>query len=98
MGRGRHYAPLRRRMRATLTTSVILFAALPVMAAPLVPLPPQPSDVPWPTEAWPMGPLPATVNKATLDAALSVTTRTSPPLGETRAVVIIHHGRLVAEQ
>jgi CubicO group peptidase (beta-lactamase class C family) len=85
-------------MRAVLTTSVILFAALPALAAPLVSLPPQPNDVPWPTEAWPTGPLPATVSKATVDAALSVTNKTSPPLGETRAVAIVHHGRLVAEQ
>jgi CubicO group peptidase (beta-lactamase class C family) len=63
----------------------------------LVPLPPQPADTPWPTTAWPTGPLPAGVGDK-LEAALAVTTQKAPPLGETRAVVIIHHGKLVAEK
>jgi CubicO group peptidase (beta-lactamase class C family) len=86
-------------MRATLPILALsLLVSLRALAAPLVPLPPQPSDVPWPTETWPTGALPATVNKSVVDAALSVTARKDPALGETRAVVIVHHGRIVAEQ
>jgi CubicO group peptidase (beta-lactamase class C family) len=84
-------------MRAVLW-SALLFVSLRASAAPLVPLPPQPSDVPWPTQEWPTGPLPATVARMQLDAALSVTAKSTPPLGETRAVVVVHHGRIVAEQ
>ncbi len=92
-----HYAPLALAMRAAVL-SALLFASLRVSAAPLVPLPPQPADVPWPTEDWPTGPLPATVNAAELAAALRATTQQAPPLGETRAVVVVQHGRIVAEQ
>src|SRR5581483_1038051 len=67
-------------------------------AAPLVPLPPQPADVPWPTQAWPEGPLPPSVQAAALDELLRVTDGARPGLGETRAVVIIARGRLVAER
>ena len=62
---------------------------------PLVPLPPQPAGVPWPTEAWPTGDVPAGVAlEPLLDAVMD-------PDGAhacTRAVVVIHRGRLVAER
>jgi CubicO group peptidase (beta-lactamase class C family) len=63
----------------------------------LVPLPPQPADVPFPDAEWPRGPLPDGA-KEPLERALSVVDQAQPILGETRAVVIIHHGRLVAER
>lgn len=67
-------------------------------AAALVPLPAQPAGVPWPGETWPEGAVPApareTVAKA-LDAAFATT---SGPMGETRAVVVVHRGRIVAER
>jgi CubicO group peptidase (beta-lactamase class C family) len=67
-------------------------------AAPsLHPLPPQPADVPWPDAAWPTGPLPAGA-AARLEPLLAVTAAPEAKLGETRAIVIIHHGRLVAER
>jgi CubicO group peptidase (beta-lactamase class C family) len=53
--------------------------------------------VPWPTVAWPTGPLPVGVTDR-LEHALAVVAAPRPGLGETRAVVIIHHGRLVAER
>jgi CubicO group peptidase (beta-lactamase class C family) len=77
---------------------VVLIGSAPVEAAsPLVPLPPQPADVPWPEASWPMAPLPAGVAER-LEPLLAVTRAAQPKLGETRAVVIIHHGRLVAER
>ena len=63
----------------------------------LLPLPGQPGDVPWPTEDWPVGELPAGVDGALaplLDAAFD----DSSPIATTHAVVIIHHGRLVFER
>jgi CubicO group peptidase (beta-lactamase class C family) len=66
-------------------------------AAPLAPLPPQPAGVSWPTSEWPTGPLPSGIDDR-LERALAVVDAKQPKLGETRAVVIIHHGRLVAER
>jgi CubicO group peptidase (beta-lactamase class C family) len=60
---------------------------------PAFPLPPQPADVPWPTDRWPTGePPPALL--PLLDQAFD------PPslLGTTNAVAVVHHGRLVAQR
>ena len=84
-------------MRAT-TIIALLFASLPVAAAPLVPLPPQPAGVPFPTTAWPTGALDPSVAQPALEQLLAVVAKTERPLGQTRAVVIVHHGRLVAER
>jgi CubicO group peptidase (beta-lactamase class C family) len=79
-----------------------LFAAGAHAEAPaataLQPLPAQAADVPWPTTAWPVGPLPSGVSAEQLEAALAVVAKAQPRLGETRAVVIIHGGALVAER
>src|SRR6185295_14504752 len=68
------------------------------VAAALRPLPPQAADVPWPTTAWPVGPLQAGVTPEKIEAALAVVAKPQPRLGETRAVVIIQRGKLVAER
>ena len=61
----------------------------------LVPLPPQPAAVPWPTEFWPAGNLPAGVDLAPLlDEALD----DDSPLAVTYAVLVVHGGRIVAER
>jgi CubicO group peptidase (beta-lactamase class C family) len=72
--------------------------AEPPAAGALTPLPAQAADVAWPTTAWPVGPLPADVSSAKIEAALAVVAKPQPHLGETRAVVIIHRGVLVAER
>jgi CubicO group peptidase (beta-lactamase class C family) len=85
-------------------TSLAFLVLLPSMAlaqgavAPLTTLPAQPSDVPWPTVAWPTGVLPSSVVSDRIDQELAIVNARHPRLGETRAVVIIHHGRLVAER
>ena len=67
--------------------------------AQLVPLPPQPADVPWPTSDWPTGPLPEGVDRAALDAAMAdAFEQKGAGLGETREVAIIVGGKLVHEQ
>lgn len=82
-------------MRAAL---IALFLSAPVLAAPLVPLPAQPAGVPWPTKDWPTGELPPSAKGPALEALLGAVNRPDPVLGQTRAVVIIHHGKLVAER
>ncbi len=53
---------------------------------------PQPDGVPWPTEAWPEAPGSATL-LAAVDAGFD-----DPVLGVTHAVIVIHHGAIVAER
>jgi CubicO group peptidase (beta-lactamase class C family) len=61
----------------------------------LVPLPAQPDGVPWPTERWPTGHLPAGVD---LDGPLAEAFDAEGPLAVTFAVVVVHEGRLVYER
>jgi CubicO group peptidase (beta-lactamase class C family) len=61
--------------------------------APLLPLPPQPVGVPWPTDEWPTGPVAADV-EAMVDEMFGDTDR----YGDTYAVVVIEGGRLVHER
>jgi CubicO group peptidase (beta-lactamase class C family) len=67
---------------------------LPGVSA-LVPLPPQPTGVPWPTEGWPEGELPRGVD---LEALLEQVFDDEGPLATTFAVVVVHRGRVVAER
>jgi CubicO group peptidase (beta-lactamase class C family) len=66
--------------------------------APLVPLRPQPAGVPFPTVTWPTGAPPATaapVIKAQFDKAFGGQIK---EIGETRAVIIVQGGKIVAER
>lgn len=66
--------------------------------AHLFPLQPHPQDVAWPTEAWDVGKMPAETAPL-VDAliARAMAGEKTDVMGETRAVVVIHRGRLVAE-
>ena len=64
-----------------------------LQARPLVPLPPQPPGVPWPTDEWPRGEPPPTLAPL-LDALVGDTER----YGTTYAVGVVHRGRLLAER
>ncbi len=77
-------------LRSVLIAAVLVFAAS-AHAQTLHPLPAQPAGVAWPTQEWAEAPLPADVDRAAFD--LAVTT-----LGETRAVLIIQGGRIVFER
>jgi CubicO group peptidase (beta-lactamase class C family) len=60
----------------------------------LVPLPPQPSGVAWPADAWPTAPVPPDIAlEPLLDAVFH-----DDELAVTYAVVVVHRGRLVAER
>ena len=62
-------------------------------APALVPLPPQPADVPWPTDEWPRADGPAAL-KPLLDEVFDDAER----YGTTYAVVVVQGGQLVAER
>jgi CubicO group peptidase (beta-lactamase class C family) len=61
----------------------------------LVALPSQPAGVDWPTEEWPAGKLPPTVD---LTPLLDEVCDNDGPLAETFAVLVVHRGRIVAER
>jgi CubicO group peptidase (beta-lactamase class C family) len=61
----------------------------------LVPLPPQPAGVAWPTEEWPEGTLPPGVD---LTPLLDEVCDDDGPLAETFAVLVVHRGHIVAER
>ena len=63
----------------------------------LVPLPPQPEGVPWPTTSWPQRSPPPEVSVA-LDALLDRVCDDDGPLATTHAVVVVHRGAIVAER
>jgi CubicO group peptidase (beta-lactamase class C family) len=66
--------------------------------APLVPLLPQPAGVPFPTTTWPRGAPPtaaAPVIESQFDKAFGGQIK---EIGETRAVIIVQGGRIVAER
>lgn len=77
---------------------IVLLLALPAMAQPLVPLQPHPEYVTWPTTNWQEGTLPEQ-SAATITALITtaMSTEKFDLMGETRAIVIIHDGKLVAE-
>src|SRR5580704_12923084 len=65
--------------------------------ADLVPLPPQPPGVPWPTTAWPKAAPPAGAAVA-LDRLLDQVCDDDGPLATTHAVVVVQGGAMVAER
>ncbi len=73
-------------------------AAAVVVAGLLAALPPQPAGVPFPTRDWPTGALPAATDAAAVERALAATARHDGEVGETRAVVVVQGGRIVAER
>lgn len=65
----------------------------------LPPLPAQPADVPWPTDAWPEGE-PRGLDRMRLDALMAeaFAAPSTPTLGETHATLIVRGGRIVHER
>ena len=58
-------------------------------------LPPQPAGVPWPTDEWPRGDVPAGI---ALDSLLDEVLDPDGELAATHAVLVVHHGSLVVER
>jgi CubicO group peptidase (beta-lactamase class C family) len=63
------------------------------------PLPPQPAEVPWPTDRWAEAPVDEDVDRATLDRVLRVLVHEPDrtKTGDTHALLFAHRGRIVAE-
>jgi len=63
----------------------------------LPPLPAQSKNVPWPTQAWPVGEQPA---NSRLDQLLNSAfhAKSTDEFGETYALLVVQHGRIVAER
>jgi CubicO group peptidase (beta-lactamase class C family) len=68
-----------------------------VVSPALVPLPPQPDGVTWPTIEWPVGDPPDAVAPA-LERLLALAFDDTGPLATTYAVVVIYRGLVVAER
>lgn len=80
----------------------IFIAVLALLVAPFAlaeaPLPPQPGGLAWPTDGWEAGEMaPAVAAEVQPLIKRALAGHRHGLMGETRAVVIIHHGRLVAE-
>lgn len=70
----------------------------PVHAQDLFPLQPHPEAVAWPTEGWATGDMPAeTAPLVEVLMERAMTGEKTDVMGQTRAIVIVHEGRLVAE-
>ena len=77
--------------------AAFLFAS-PAVAQPLVPLPSQPEGLAWPTEGWEEGEMPAetaALVRPLIDRAMAG--ERDEVMGVTRAIVIVHRGKVVAE-
>ncbi|MET0533711.1 MAG: serine hydrolase [Steroidobacter sp.] len=80
-------------------TMIVLLAFACLTHAQLVPLPPQPEDVPWPTRGWPIGSLPTEMDTTAFNAAMDDAFKNhAEGLGETREVVVVRGGRLIFER
>lgn len=62
------------------------------------PCPPQPDDVPWPVPTWPTGAPASDVDAERLLRATTDAFTTLDEVGETRALLVVHRGRLVVER
>ena len=74
--------------------------ALPAAAQDLFPLQPHPSDTAWPTAGWErVSEMPDGVDRAAVERLLGQAMRgkKTDVMGETRAIVIVHRGRLLLE-
>lgn len=80
--------------------AILLAGAPPARTEPLVPLPPQPGGVPWPTTTWPEGPPGPDVDPTRLAAAVDAmfAARGRDDVCDTRALVVVRGGRVVLER
>ncbi|WP_018148611.1 serine hydrolase domain-containing protein [Henriciella marina] len=85
-------------MFKSLLVGAACLVGLKAVAQGPVPLPPQPEALAWPTEDWPVGELPAgTGDDLRLLIQDAMNRDAGQEMGQTRAIVIIHEGRLVFE-
>src|SRR5688572_20488857 len=86
-------------MLRSLVMTMVLILPASLVHAQLVPLPPQPADVPWPTREWPAGQLPEGLDTNAFHALVDdAFEKQAEGLGEMRELVIIRGGRLIFER
>jgi CubicO group peptidase (beta-lactamase class C family) len=87
-------------LRATFLGVVLGFVtAAAASAQQLAPLPAQPAGVPWPTTEWQTADLPTDMDRPAFDQAVTdAFSGADLGYGQTRAVVIVLHGRIVFER
>lgn len=86
-------------MLRVLFVAAVLAFATSAQAQTLYPLPSQPAGVAWPGTDWETAPLPADVDRAAYDLAVTEAfAGVHPQMGETRAVLIVQGGRVVFER
>lgn len=86
-------------LRGAIFTAFLLFATAGAAQAQLAPLPPQPAGVPWPTREWTEAQLPDNMDRAAFDLAITnAFANNDQAMGETRAVLIVQHGRIIFER
>ena len=75
-------------------------ASQPVDKSSLLPLPPHPDGLAWPTQSWPRADLDPRVDRAALEGLLDHAFGATEPedLERTNAVVVVQHGAVVAER
>jgi len=74
------------------------FAAVRATFAAVSDFPEHPSNVPWPTKSWSVAEPSADVDRAALADALAAIAAIDGEGGVSLATVVVHHGRIVAEQ
>jgi CubicO group peptidase (beta-lactamase class C family) len=86
-------------LRHALALALSAFATIGAAHAQLAPPAPQPAGLAWPTRGWQSAPLPADVDHAALDLALTEAfAGPHDELGETRALLVVQRGRIVFER
>jgi CubicO group peptidase (beta-lactamase class C family) len=87
-------------LRGALAAIMVLCACLGAAhAQALHPLPRQPAGLAWPTRDWAVAPLPADLDHAAYDLAVTEAFAGAHPLfGETRALIVVQGGRIVFER
>jgi CubicO group peptidase (beta-lactamase class C family) len=80
-------------------TALFLTCSGAAHAQALHPLPPQPAGLEWPTQEWASAPLPADVDRAAFDLAVTEAfAGRHEVFGDTRAVIVVQGGRIVFER
>jgi CubicO group peptidase (beta-lactamase class C family) len=88
-------------LRSVFLAAVLVCAAAGLAGAQqqLAPLPPQPAGIAWPTAEWASAPLPENMDRPAFDLAMTEAfAGVNEGYGETRAVLIVQHGRIVFER
>lgn len=65
---------------------------------PLIPLPKQPADTPWPTDDWPTAPMPESADKDRLSQLINNAFSDTETYGHTHSFIAIQRGKIVLER